>query len=157
MKRLFTGITVFVLALAAAGVMSAQSDPRVGTWKLDAEKSKSDALPRQSETRTHQASGDTITMHAEVVNADGSKQSYGYTGKADGKDSPYTGQPPGGAEMISVKRMGNAFTAESKKAGKALFTTTVKFSNDGKVMTLTTKGKTATGQSANGVRVYNKQ
>jgi hypothetical protein len=157
MKRFFTVISVVVLALAATGVMSAQSDPRIGTWKLNVAKSKSDAPLAKSATRTYESSGDSITMHTEAINSDGSKQVYGYTGKPDGKDYPYTGQLPGGAETISGKRAGNTFTAESKKGGKLLFTTRVTFSNDGKVMTFTTKGTGANGQSLNSVLVYDKQ
>lgn len=84
-------------------------------------------------------------------------QVYGYTGKADGKDYPWTGQVPGGAESVSVKRVGNTFTAEGKKGGKLLFTTTTTFSADGKVMTLTTEGTDANGKPINAVRVYDKQ
>jgi len=156
MKRLLIGVSVFVLTLAAAGVISAQSDPRIGTWKLNVAKSKGTNTP-QSETRTYESSGDNITLHTEVLNNDGSKQVYGYTGKPDGKDYPWTGQPPGGAEAISVKGVGNTFAAESKKGGKSLFTTKVTFSKDGKVMTQTNKGTDANGQSMNSVRVYDKQ
>ena len=157
MKRFFTMVAVCILIFTTASLVLAQSDPRVGTWKLNTAKSKSDAPPRKSETRTYQSSGDSIMMHAEVMNNDGSKQVYGYTGKLDGKDYPYTGQQPGGAETLSVKRVGNIFNPESKKGGKVLFTTKSTFSNDGKVMTLTTKGTDAKGQSANSVRVYDKQ
>jgi hypothetical protein len=157
-KRLLIGVSILVLTLVAAGVMSAQSDPRIGTWKLNVAKSKFDAAAtRKSEARTYESSGDTITMHAEVVNGDGSKQVYGVTEKTDGKDYPYTGQIPGGAETVSIKGGGNSFTSESKKGGKVLYTTRETFSKDGKVMTFTVKGSDANGQSINSVRVYDKQ
>jgi hypothetical protein len=156
MKRLLIGVSVFVLTLAAAGVISAQSDPRIGTWKLNVAKTKT-TPPRTSETRTYESSGDSITMHDEIIFSDGSKQVYGVTGKADGKDYPYTGQPPAGAESQSVKHVGNTFTDEGKKGSKLLFTTRVTFSKDGKVMTLTSKGTDANGQPINNVRVYDKQ
>jgi hypothetical protein len=50
----------------------------------------------------------------------------------------------------------HGFYIESKKDGKLLFTTTDTFSADGKVLTLTTKGVNAKGQSVNSVRVYEK-
>ena len=156
MKQLLIGVSVFVLTLAVAGVLSAQSDRRIGTWKLNVAKS-SGAAPRKSETRTYEASGDTITMHSEVVNSDGSKQAYGVTEKTDGKDNPFTGQPPGGAETTSVKRVGKTFISENKKGGKLLFTARETLSNDGKVMTFTTKGTDANGQPVSSVRVYEKQ
>jgi hypothetical protein len=157
MKRLFSIVAVGVLIFTTANLVLAQSDPRVGTWKLNAAKSKSDAAPRKSETRTYQASGDSITMHAEVMNNDGSKQVYGYTAKLDGKDYPYTGQAPGGAETIAIKRVGKGTTAEQKKGGKLLFTSNNMVSDDGKIMTITTKGTDASGKSMNSMRVYDKQ
>ena len=98
-----------------------------------------------------------MTVHIEIVNSDGSTQVYGYTGKADGKDYPWTGKVPGGAETVSVKRVGNTFTAEAKKGGKLLFTTKTTFSADGRVMTLATEGTDADGKPMHAVRVYDKQ
>jgi hypothetical protein len=158
MKRLLTILSVSVLALIVSSAISAQSsqsDPRIGTWKLNVAKSKENA--RKSETRTYTPSGDSVTVHIEIANGDGSTQVYGYTGKSDGKDYPWTGTVPGGAETVSVTRAGNTFTSESKKAGKLLYTTTITFSADGKVMTLTTKGTDADGKSIDAVRVYDKQ
>jgi hypothetical protein len=158
MRRFLTVLSVSVLALIVVTAISAQSsqiDPRIGTWKLNAAKSKDNT--RKSDTRTYTQSGDSVTSHAEVVNSDGSRQVYGFTAKSDGKDYPWTGQVPGGADTVSVKRVGNSFTSEGKKGSKLLFATTTTFSADGKVMTLTTKGIAADGKSMDAVRVYDKQ
>jgi len=158
MKRFLTVLSVAILALVVSSVISAQSsqsDPRIGTWKLNVAKSKDNT--RKSDTRTYTQAGDGITVHIEIVNSDGSTQVYGYTGKSDGKDYPWTGQVPGGAETNSVKRVGNTFTSEAKKGGKLLFTTRTTFSADGKVMTLTTEGTDASGKPINAIRVYDKQ
>jgi len=158
MKRLLTVLSVCVLALivsSAVSAQSSQSDPRIGTWKLNVAKSKDST--RKSDIRTYTQSGDSVTVNIEIVNSDGSKQTYGYTGKADGKDYPWTGQVPGGAETVSIKRVGNTFVAEGKKGGKVLFTTKITFSDEGKVMTLTTKGQGADGKPIDAVRVYDKQ
>ena len=158
MRRLLTILSVSVLALIVVTAISAQSsqiDPRIGTWKLNVAKSK--ANTRKSEVRTYTQSGDSVTSHVEIVNSDGSTQVYGYTAKSDGKDYRFTGQAPGGAETISMKRVGNSFNAESKKGGKLLFRTTATVSAEGKVMTLTTKGTDADGKPLDTVRVYDKQ
>jgi len=144
------------LALSSAvSAQSSESDPRIGTWTLNVAKSKGNT--RATETRTYTQSGNGVTAHVEIVNSDGSKQVYGMTEKSDGKDYPYTGQGPGGADALSVKRVGNTFAAESKKDGKVLFRTAVTFSSDDKIMTMTTKGVAADGQLINSVRVYDKQ
>jgi hypothetical protein len=158
MKRLFTVLCVVVLTLVAPtahSAQSSQSDPRIGTWKLNVAKSNDNT--RKSETRTYTQSGDSVTAHVEIVNNDGSTQVYGDTAKPDGKDYPLTGQGPGGAETVSIKRVGNTFTYESKKGGKLLITTKVTFSAHGKIMTMTSKGVDANGKPIDAVRVYDKQ
>jgi hypothetical protein len=159
MKRFFTILSVVVLALARSGVTLAQSDPRVGTWKLSVAKSKFDpGPPFKSETRTYALSGGGYTVGADRVPGDGTHQKYEYSAKYDGKDYPITGQGPAGADAIAAKRV-DANTTEStvKKAGKVLFTTRSVVSKDGKVLTLTSKGTTASGQPINSVYVYDKQ
>lgn len=158
MKRLLASLSLLVLVSITPSAVSAQSsqtDPRVGTWKLNVEKSK--GTTRKSETRTYTQSGDSVTGHVEAVNADGSKQVYEVTGKTDGKDNPWSGQGPGGADTVSMKRVGNALVADDKKDGKVIFKTTITFSADGKVMTLRSKGVDANGKPFNPVTVYDKQ
>lgn len=155
MKRTLIVLSVLVFCMVAARAVSAQSDPRIGTWKLNVEKSKGNT--RTSETRTYMQSGDGVTVSVEYMNRDGSKHSYGMTETPDGKDYPFNGEGPGGAETISVKQVGSVFAAEGKKGGKLLFKTKVTFSDDGKVMTLATKGSDANGHPFDNVRVYDKQ
>jgi hypothetical protein len=159
MKRLLVFFAMVALSLVASGVLLAQSDPRIGTWKLDAAKStfENQTYARKSETRTYESSGNAIKVSSEMIRADGSKQAYGFDATPDGKDYPYTGYQPGGAETLSTKRVGDTFTAVSKKGGKALYTTTNVVSKDGKALTLTTKGTDANGQNIGSVRVYNRQ
>ena len=81
MKRLLTVLSVTVLALIVSSAISAQSsqsDPRIGTWKLNVEKSNDNT--RKSDTRTYTQSGDSVTAHIVIVNSDGNTQVYGYTG-----------------------------------------------------------------------------
>jgi hypothetical protein len=158
LRRLRTVFSITTLVLVVSTALSAQSsqnDPRIGTWKLNVAKSK--VNNRKSETRTYTQSGDSLTAHFQTVNSDGSTQVYGYTAKLDGKDYPFTGQVPSGADTISMKRIGNTLTAETKKGGKLLFTTRITFSDEGKVMTLTNEGTDADGKPIETVRVYDKQ
>jgi hypothetical protein len=159
MKRLLTVLGVVVLALARSGVTVAQSDPRVGTWKLDVAKSKFDpGPPYKSDTRTYALAGGGYTVSSDRVLGDGTPLRYEYSAKYDGKDYPITGQGPAGADAIAAKLV-DANTTEStlKKAGKAYFTTRSVVSKDGKVLTLTSKGVDSSGKPLNVVAVYNKQ
>jgi len=60
--------------------------------------------------------------------------------------------------MFSLKRI-DAFTAEftKKKAGRVVITGTRAISQDGTVMTITTKGTNAKGQTIYDVMVFDKQ
>jgi hypothetical protein len=160
MKRLFTFVTAVVLVLAGSGLVLAQTNPFVGTWKLNLAKSKYDpGPPAKSQTRTYEVQGDTLKVSFDGVGADGSHIAYGYTFKYDGKDYPITGSgTPGGADTIAVKRMdANTTDATVKKAGKVVLTTSAVVSKDGKVTTITGKGTNANGQPMNYVSVYDKQ
>src|SRR5882762_2145581 len=84
MKRLCTVFAVLFFTFTAAGLLLAQSDPFVGSWKLDVAKSKFDPGPApQSQARTWDASG---KVSIEGVNAAGKPMAYGYTIKDDGTD-----------------------------------------------------------------------
>lgn len=158
MNRLLTAMSALVLVLAVARPAPAQSDPRIGTWKLNVARSKFDtAAVRKSETRTYELSGSKVTAHSESVRSDGTKQEVSFDATPDCKDHPYTSNPPFYADTVSVRRSGNHFIGQSKKDGKLLFTTTDSFSADGKTMTMTSKGTNANGKSVNSVRVYEKQ
>ena len=73
----------------------------------------------------------------------------------DGKDHP-TPQP--GYDTSAWTRLdANKYVAYRKKAGKVVLTTTNVVSNDGKTMTITTKGVNADGRPVNNVGVYDRQ
>src|SRR5580700_3681441 len=109
MKRRFVyfGPIALVLAFvfATAASLRADTDPRVGTWKLDASKSmSSNGQMPASETRTYEAKGNDIMATTEGVNAKGKPISNHYNATADGKDRPSGGSDP--AVTLSIKQTG---------------------------------------------------
>jgi len=74
----------------------------------------------------------------------------------DGKDRPMAGDAD--VDMLSLTRI-DAFTSAftQKRAGRVVSTGTQAISRDGKVMTVTTTGINAKGQSINDVAVFDKQ
>lgn len=138
--------------------MAAQTaDPLIGTWGLNIAKSKYNPGPApKSETRTYVVVGQDIKATSKGVDADGKQTSSQWTVNYDGKDRPATGSPD--LDALSLKRI-DAFTAEftQKRAGKVVATGTRVISNDGKVMTITTKGTNAKGQAFNDMEVYDKR
>ena len=158
MKKLVTILSLVVLALAGSGLVFAQTDAHMGTWKLDVAKSKfAPGQTMKSETRTYEPTGDGYKLSGQRVDADGNTHPESFTVKYDGKDTPFTGDAYG-ADTLAVKLVdANHIDATEKKGGKMLYTSKVVVSNGGKLMTITIKEKSENGQPINTVLVYDKQ
>jgi len=159
MKRIFVLAFALALSLVASGVLLADNDPFVGTWKLNLAKSKYVGQPTpKSLTKSVVAVGDGEKVSYDGIAADGSPISYGYTGNFDGKDAPISGKQSFGADTTALTRVdANTQTSVSKKAGKTLFTTKAMVSKDGKVLTQVTKGMNGAGQPISVTTVWDKQ
>ncbi len=152
-----TALVMIVIAAAAVELAAQGADPIVGTWELNVAKSKYTSGPApKSETRTYVVAGQDIKASSKGVDGSGKPTAAAWTINYDGKDRPQTGNP--GADTLSLKRV-NAFTVEftQKRAGKVVITGTRTISPDGKVMTITSKGTTARGQTINDVEVFEKR
>jgi len=157
--RLLKFASIFVLAAVACAPAFAQSNPAVGTWKLNLEKSKYNPGPApKSLTRTLEAQGDNVKYSFEGVSAEGTAVAYSFTMTFDGKDYPITGSMPGGADAISIKRVdANNFESTLKKAGKVVGTAKSETSKDGKITTVTVEGTNGDGLATSSTAVYDKQ
>ena len=157
--RLLKFASILALAAVACAPAFAQSNPAVGTWKLNVEKSKYDPGPApKSLTRTLEAQGENVKYSFEGVSAEGTGFAYSFTVAFDGKESPITGSMPGGADAISIKRTdGNTFEATLTKAGKVIGTAKSEISKDGRVTTVTARGTNVDGQATTSSAVYDKQ
>jgi hypothetical protein len=154
----FTGFAV--LAVLMPGLLSAQTDPAIGVWKLNLAKSTYSGAPMpKSLTTTIDAADAGYKATTEGVASDGSRIAYVYTATVDGKESPMTGTgTPNGADTISLKRTGpNSLNATLKKGGKVVLNGKSVVSKDGKTRTLTSTGTNAAGQATKTTSVYDKQ
>jgi len=159
MKRALRFVAISLLATAGFSTLRAQTNPLVGTWKLNVAKSKFDPGPGpKSLTRIVEAQGDGVKYSFEGVGADGKPVAYGFSVQFDGKDSPVTGSMPNGADTISAKRTdSHHYVATQKKGGKVVGTSKVTVSADGKVTTVDVTGTTSSGAKEHDVQVYDKQ
>lgn len=159
MKRALRFAVITLLAVAGSSVVRAQSNPLVGTWKLNLTKSKYDPGPMpKSLTRTVEAQGNGVKYTFEGVAADGKPIAYGFSATFDGKDNPISGSMPNGADTISAKRIdADHYVAIQKKGGKEIATSKVTVSKDGKVTTVDVTGTTSSGAKEHDVQVYDKQ
>jgi hypothetical protein len=151
-------VTLGVVLGTGLGHVSAQaSNPRLGTWKLNVEKSKYTPGPApQSTTMKIEAAGEGEKATTEGVNAAGTATRTEYTAQYDGKAYPITGSQ--NADTVALKRL-DARTIErtDKKGEKVVVTSSRVVSEDGKTMTVTTTGTNAQGQAMNNVTVWEKQ
>ena len=148
---------VATLALCfAAGTLCFASDPQMGTWKLNAAKSKIAPGAPKNNTVVYEAAGDKVKVTVDGTDSDGKPIHNDWTGKFDGKDYPVTGDPT--ADARSYKKV-NDRTLELtvKKDGKVTTSGRIVVSADGKSRTLTTSGTDAQGKKFKSIAVYDKQ
>jgi hypothetical protein len=154
-------LVVLCVAGALASVASAQSDPRVGTWKMNPAKSKFVPGPApKTLTITYEASGSNLTaltqgtdQEGKPINPDKAKVNV----ILDGKDHPT--QTTNAVYNTSAwkKIDANSWTVIRKKDGKTTQTVKNVVSADGKTLTITTTGVNAEGNTINNKVVYDKQ
>ncbi|HYM19093.1 MAG TPA: hypothetical protein VEU06_11055 [Micropepsaceae bacterium] len=155
-------IAVAILAalfFAAFPQMSyAQTDPLIGTWKVNVAKSTFSPGPAlRSATATVTASGQGSMAVLEGIDGAGKAiPRQVYTVIYDGQSHPVTGVPAYDAN--SIKRV-DAYTFDytRTKAGKVVQTGRSVFSIDGKTATFMTTGVDANGQQISNVVVFEKQ
>jgi hypothetical protein len=156
-RRLLT--SVFVLAgVLAMGVATMAADSNLGTWKLNAAKSKFDPGPApKTQTLKIEAWGaDGVKYTSDGTDADGKPTHSDFQAKYDEKFVPFKGNPD--ADMIAYKRIdANTVEATTQLGGKVTGKTRIVVSADGKTRTLTQTGKNAKGQDVHNTIVYDKQ
>jgi hypothetical protein len=157
MKRRLVFFGMFVLVFATVASVWAETDPRIGTWKLDVSKStSSDGMLPASLTRKYAAEGSKIMSTTEGVDAKGKPISSNYEATADGKDRPM--DPANPSQTLSIKQTGpGAYAGTIKRNGKVVSTNTAVISGGGKVFTFKSKGTNAEGKAVTSTTVYEKQ
>lgn len=149
-----------LLVLALSGVytaVSAQTQPHLGKWVLSAGKSVySPGPPPRSQVRTYSRDGDGLKAVIETMQPLGGKTVAEYSARFDGKDYPLTGNSD--IDAIALKRIDDwTFEAVLKRRGKTVSTVRNVVSQDGRTMTVTSKGVNARGQPTSSVAVFTKQ
>lgn len=155
MNRLLQMCALGLLAMTVS-LASYAADPVVGTWNLDASKSKyPDGAAPKALTRTYTEGSDGITMVVKGTAADGSSISQQATYKYDGKDYPMSGSTHW--DSLAVKKVnGSTVRSTLKKGGKVVGHSQRRVSAHGTVLTLHTT-YTEAGKSHDETAVYNKQ
>jgi hypothetical protein len=159
-RRTFTTTALLGLAVATALPQAglAQSNPLIGTWKVNLAKSKySPGPPPRSSTAIWEAVGQGLRITGERIDAQGNptKLDFGVI-SFDGKSYPATGDPA--YDATSYKQVNvSTFEFTRTKAGRVVQTETTVLSADGKSRTNTQTGVDEKGQQINNVYVFEKQ
>jgi hypothetical protein len=139
-----------------AGVVCFGGDPHMGTWKLNAAKSKITPGTLIFNMIIYKNMFGKVKVTGEGIDADGKPAHTEWTGKFDGKDYPVTGDPISDSRSYT-KLDDRTLDLAVKKAGKTIDTVRMVLSPDGKSRTVTVSGTTPKGKKFKNVVVYDKQ
>lgn len=144
-RRTILGFAAAAIALSMSNALAQSNDPRMGTWKLNLEKSIYSPGPApRSLTINFEPAGKGVRLTTQQVNADGSSISTEYTAKYDGKDYPIKGSPA--ADTVSLKRIdARTVVRTDRKNGKTVATLRSVLSKNHKIYTVDVKSKTPKG------------
>ena len=159
MNRLLRSFILGALlaALAVVGRTDEAANPLLGTWLLDRAQSTFTPTPGpKGQMRTYEpAAGGGEKLTARGIDSDGRPTMVQYTARYDGKDYAITGSA--GGDLISLARIDKLTTRSTeKRAGKAVIVSTRTVSNDGKKLTVTTKGTTSKGEVIDSVMIFDR-
>jgi hypothetical protein len=152
-------VLVFLTILFAAALPQsgfAQSNPLVGSWKLNLQKSKYSAGPApRSATLKYQAEGQNLKRTNEGTDAAGNSANNEWMNVFDGQPHPSPG--PGYDASAYTRIDPNTFHFTRLKSAKIVQSGFGVLSGNGKTFTVTTIGTGPNGEQINNVAVYDKQ
>jgi hypothetical protein len=158
-KMILSSVFLGTLLTISSAVIAAgtDTDPVIGTWKLNVAKSTFGAGPAlKSQTRIYSQSEQGITLNMKTVRDDGKEITTQTTYHLDGKDYPVMGDP--NYDSLSAEKIDtNTAKFTLKRAGKPVGMTRRTVSKDGKTLTATFKITDAKGVKSENVMVLDKQ
>ena len=149
-------ILLTLAALFATAVACFAADVNVGTWKVNAAKSKDLPLDEKNTTIAIAAAGDSMKVTFDGIDDKGKPTHNEWTGKFDGKDYPMTRDPD--IDTLAYKPSNDHTLAVTvKKGGKTVESDRIVYSADGKTRTVTETRTNANGTKTKDTIVYDKQ
>ena len=156
MKRILVFAAGALLGVAAPRLLRAQSNPFVGTWKLNLAKSKDPGAFPKEETLTVKIVGDQREVTVNGTATNGSPVSFKYeVPDKGGAGKVLAGGPYDGVSGKLIDE--NTREVSYLKAGKEMLQLRAAVSNDGKTMRFTVEGKDSQGKPFSGVAIFEKQ
>jgi hypothetical protein len=154
---------LLVTASCVVGLSAQAPHPLTGTWRLNLAKSKYNPanLAPKSSTVKVQATREALTLVSETVNLQGQATHTEYTATFDGKDArikaTVDGRPDAAQDAVAWRRIDDyTYEITNKLKGQLLTTLRLSIAKDGKTVTTTSTGKTASGEAVSTTAVYEK-
>jgi len=155
---LTAGLLAAVAVVCPHEAVSQSTNPWLGTWTLNVEKSSYDPGPPPYARATFvvKPAGDGVLMVYDMVRARGGVTHLEWTGRFDGEDYPVQGVDE---VLTNAYHQIDAQTYEGvvKAGGRVTATARVVFSPDGRTMTTETLGGNPQAQNLRWVTVYEKR
>jgi hypothetical protein len=153
----FALIVFLGVALADRDGHAQQSPSFAGTWQLNVKKStyKPGPAPKSGLLKV-EYKGAMRHSTLETIAQDGGTTRTEYVAAEDGKDYPLKGSP--NADTVALRRSSpGTIERTDKRRGQPVMVLTLRLSPDGKTMTVTQKGVTASGDTVFNTIVYEKR
>ena len=159
MKKVLSSVFLGVLLTIGSAVIAAgsDSDPVVGSWKLNLAKSTFGGGPAlKSQIRTYSQSARGLTLKMKTVSADGKETTTQATYQLNGTDHPSMGNPD--FDSLSGMQI-DTNTAEFtlKRAGKPVGKIRRTVSKDDQTLTINLVITNAAGVQTSALTVFDKQ
>lgn len=156
-KNLFVSTLLVCVATLMGSQAAFAGENWVGSWKLNAEKSKfSSEATARAQTLKFETTPAGIKLSSEGTDAQGKPMHGEYTSSFDGKDVAWTGNPL--ADMACPKRIDDSsYENVWKLSGKQTMKSMVAVSKDNKTLTVTQTPIGAKGEAVSSVAVYDRQ
>lgn len=149
--------TCLAVALLLASAASGATDPFLGTWMLNVQKSSypPGKLPKRMIIQM-EAAGDGVRYRSETTDAGGRTSTAEYVAGYDGKEAIVKGRV-GLLLPVSLKRVdSNTVEASYLRGFQVVATSRRVVSKDGLVMTVTTTSKDKDGNSVSNIGIYDR-
>jgi hypothetical protein len=145
------------LSVTLPRISFAQTEPLVGSWRLNVAKSTFNPGPGpRAQTWTIESAGGGLRLNLEGMGAQGGQQKSEWPIVFDGRPHPVTGNV--NTDAITSRRI-DPYTLQGEylKGGSTVGNWTIVVSRDGRVTTITASQRLANGQQNNNVSVFERQ
>ena len=149
-------LTLLLVFLCLEMAASAQTNPFVGTWQANLEKSARHQNHQfKSATMTFDLEGETLILKYSGINMSGREEGSTRRLRPDNKEYPVE-LAPGYVEVTRYVGT-NVIESSARKDGKVVGLGTYEVSQDGKTLTATMKGVDAAGRDFQQVIVFDRK